>query len=270
MVIKHYKNQKCNFNTDLLKNDEYTFSVLIRILQNECRLTVTDNESFVICHSEYPHPVWVWLSPTAPKKVFEQVYLILKKDFFEDKSLKFNAGYNFADYLIHRAYEDGNTFNVATNMFAYRCVTPIPPHKKPTGCYALACMNDIELATEYMQKFNESVGIERRSLDDCKAKIIELISDERLFFWCDENGEKVAMASYGVAGKIGNVGNVFTRNDKRRCGYAANLVYNITLKILSLNKIPTLYTDADYAASNACYEEIGYKKMGSLCTVEQN
>ena len=36
---------------------------------------------------------------------------------------------------------------------------------------------------------------------------------------------------------------------------AANLYYEM------------LYTDADYAASNACYEKIGYILRGKLCTV---
>ena len=30
---------------------------------------------------------------------------------------------------------------------------------------------------------------------------------------------------------------------------------------------PMLYTDADYAASNACYEKIGYVLRGRLCTL---
>jgi predicted GNAT family acetyltransferase len=29
-----------------------------------------------------------------------------------------------------------------------------------------------------------------------------------------------------------------------------------------------LYTDADYKASNACYEKIGYELKGKLCTIK--
>ena len=29
---------------------------------------------------------------------------------------------------------------------------------------------------------------------------------------------------------------------------------------------PMLYTDADYVASNSCYEKIGYVIRGKLCT----
>ena len=31
--------------------------------------------------------------------------------------------------------------------------------------------------------------------------------------------------------------------------------------------LPMLYTDADYVASNACYEKIGYILRGKLCTI---
>lgn len=31
--------------------------------------------------------------------------------------------------------------------------------------------------------------------------------------------------------------------------------------------MPMLYTDADYAASNACCEKIGYMLKGKLCTI---
>ena len=31
--------------------------------------------------------------------------------------------------------------------------------------------------------------------------------------------------------------------------------------------MPMLYTDADYVASNACYEKIGFILRGNLCTM---
>lgn len=269
MRTERYENRTCNIDTKLLKDDEYTFSVLIRILDRECRLTITDNKQFIICHSAHPYPVWVWLSQNASMDTYEQVYCILKEEFLCDQSLKFNAGYDFADYVIKRSCDDGITVRISMNMLAYRCLNPIPPHKKAAGSCVLATNSDIELAANFEYIFHNDTGIEKLSMKECVDKVSELIESNRLFFWCDENWEKVAMASYGVSGDKGNVGNVFTRHDKRRRGYAANLVHAITMMILESGKIPTLYTDADYSASNACYEEIGYTKMGSLCTVEQ-
>jgi len=39
------------------------------------------------------------------------------------------------------------------------------------------------------------------------------------------------------------------------------------MKVKEAGCIPMLYTDADYAASNACYEKIGYVLRGKLCTI---
>ena len=58
MTEKIYYNEKADFDLSFLKDDEFTFSVLIRILQGECRLTITDGGKFVICHSSEPYPVW--------------------------------------------------------------------------------------------------------------------------------------------------------------------------------------------------------------------
>ena len=269
MMVKRYRNQKCDINISDIIEDEYTFSVLIRILTRECSLTVTDNKQFLICHSAYPYPVWVWVSQDASMDIYEQVYHILKEEFLSNKSLKFNAGYDFAYYLIKKSCDDDIAMRISMNMHAYRCLNPIQPHKRAAGSCVMATNDDIELAANFELFFHNDTGIEKLSMKECIDKVSELIESNRLFFWCDENGEKVAMASYGVSGDKGNVGNVFTRHDKRRRGYAANLVHAITMMILESGKIPTLYTDADYSASNACYEEIGYTKMGSLCTVEQ-
>ena len=60
---------------------------------------------------------------------------------------------------------------------------------------------------------------------------------------------------------------VFTRPEFRRRHYAENLVYQVTMKVKEAGYIPMLYTDADYVASNACYEKIGYVLRGKLCTI---
>ena len=60
---------------------------------------------------------------------------------------------------------------------------------------------------------------------------------------------------------------VFTRPEFRRKHYAQNLVYQVTRLAIDAGYVPMLYTDADYTASNACYEKIGYVLQGKLCTV---
>ena len=79
--MKKYDNQRCEINLDLLKNDEYCFFVLSRILQGECRLTITDNKRIIVCHSCDPYPVWIWLPDDATVEEMEQAYVIARDHF---------------------------------------------------------------------------------------------------------------------------------------------------------------------------------------------
>lgn len=66
---------------------------------------------------------------------------------------------------------------------------------------------------------------------------------------------------------MGSVGLVYTREEHRRKHYAEQLVYQVTKMVQDAGYMPMLYTDADYVASNACYEKIGYILRGKLCTI---
>ena len=69
------------------------------------------------------------------------------------------------------------------------------------------------------------------------------------------------------AGDMASLNMVFTRPEYRRKHYAENLVYQVTMEAKDSRYLPMLYTDADYAASNACHEKIGYILRGKLCSI---
>ena len=270
MIITRYENQACNIDAHLLKNDEYCFFVLSRILKGECRLTLTDNERIIVCHSCDPFPVWVWLPNDATEKEMEKVYCLVKENFSLDGKYRFNLKYDLAKYFINRGKNDGYEMKISTNMLVYNCESPTPPTNPARGELCLATLKDLDLVTSFMNEFHKDVGIDLQDINAYREKAKVLINEAHLYFWCDENGEKVAMTSYGITDDKGSVGNVFTRRDKRRMGYGASLVYAVTEIIKAQGKMPTLYTDADYEASNGCYEKIGYKRQGSLCTLAIN
>ncbi len=268
MNLKKYENQKCDIAPDLLKKDEYCFFVLSRILQGECRLTITDNERIIICHSCDPFPVWVWMPDDATREEMETCYQTLKNCFGLDGSYRFNLKYELAKFIIDRASLDGYSLNISMNILAYNCPSPVMPKRVVEGACRPATFEDVELAAEYMDKFHKDVGADQTNMDMYRDKARAMIAEQRLFFRCNGSGDKVAMASYNISGDKGSIGSVYTRPDKRRQGYAANLVYAVSLMLHKQGIMPTLYTDADYVASNACYEGIGFVKQGSLCTIQ--
>lgn len=66
---------------------------------------------------------------------------------------------------------------------------------------------------------------------------------------------------------LASLSNVYTFPANRRKHYAENLVYQVTKIVEHAGAMPMLYTNADYAASNACYEKIGYMLRGKLSTI---
>ena len=77
----------------------------------------------------------------------------------------------------------------------------------------------------------------------------------------------MAVCTIRPNGGLASIGLVYTREEYRRRHYAENLVYQVTRIAKDAGYMPMLYTDADYAASNACYEKIGYVLRGKLCTI---
>ncbi len=94
-------------------------------------------------------------------------------------------------------------------------------------------------------------------------------------FFKDEYADLVALYVYpeyqgmGVGTALKGIFERWARekNEERRKHYAEHLVYQVTVIAKNAGYIPMLYTDADYAASNACYEKIGYVLRGKLCTI---
>lgn len=221
----------------------------------------------VICHSCDPYPIWIWLPDDATEEEKEFVYETVKETFGFNGKYRFNSKYTFAEYMIKRADQENQKLKIVTNLLAYHCPSPIPPRKTPKGSFYVATADDLDIAVSFIKQFHEDINMDKSDAEKYRAKANVLISEKKLFFWTDEAGDKVAMCSYHVSADKGSLGNVFTKHDKRRQGYAAKLVYEVSKLILKQGKIPTLYTDADYAASNACYQTIGYKIKGNLCTL---
>ena len=87
------------------------------------------------------------------------------------------------------------------------------------------------------------------------------------YFWKIGDGEYASSCNWHPVEDMASIGLVYTRDEFRRRHYAEHLVYQVTRIAQTAGFLPMLYTDADYAASNACYEKIGYVLRGKLCTI---
>lgn len=253
----------------LLENDRYTFFVLGRIMGGECRVLLSDHKRVIICHSEHPYPVWIWTPDDASEEEMENIYQAAAEMFPFDEGYTFNMKYELAEHFIRRADREQKKLSVKMNMFAYDCPDPIRPEKAADGKLHPCTMDDIEEIIEISELFQEETGVDRLSYEQNLAKAEYSVKNNSVFFWEDGKGRHVASCSCRPKGDGGlaSIGLVYTRKEARRKHYAENLVYQVSKKAGDEGYLPMLYTNADYIASNACYEKVGYVLKGKLCTI---
>ena len=251
----------------LLDQDHYTFSVLSRILKGECGLIRSNHENLLLCHSEAPYPVWIWTPDHAADEVKETAWALARDLRPLGSGCRYNLKYELAEYFIKKAAGEGIGAGISMNLFVYDCPSPIPPDTAADGGIYCCIAADEEEAAAMIPHFYTEIGEEEPSYERCLEKVSAYIADRKFFFWKNRDGKTVPCCSCKPDGRLASIGSVYTFPDERRKHYAQNLVYHVTRRISEMGYNPILYTDADYQASNACYEKIGYILRGKLCTV---
>lgn len=249
------------------ENDRYTFFVLRHIIGGTCKLLLTDHERLIICFTDHPFPVWIWMPDDASAAEMEKAYQIVSEHSLLNGAYRFNLKHDPAKYFMERAAEDGKTLSVSMNMFAYGCRNPVKPDKMADGSIHRCGSGDLDELVDLIDLFQKEIGIDQKDHDSYRRDAEAFIHTGNTFFWKNEQGDPVASCKYATDGNMASINLVFTRPEFRRKHYAQNLVYQVIKLAIDAGYVPMLYTDADYTASNACYEKIGYVLRGKLCTI---
>ena len=152
-------------------------------------------------------------------------------------------------------------------MFAYDCPKLVEAPTPTDGHFALCVEEEREELAEFMDLMHREIGFDQQERSKYLVNADEAIKGKGTFFWKNKDGKNVASCDYRPNGELASIGLVFTRPEYRRHHYAENLVYQVAKIAKEKGYLPMLYTDADYKASNACYEKIGFILRGKLCTI---
>ena len=251
----------------LIGQDRYTFAVLDRILRKECEFIRTDHSSLILCHSDRPHPVWIWTPDGIGEAEKERAWRVAEAHRPLSKGNRFNMKYELAEYFIEKGREMGLNAGIAMRLFAYDCPEPIAPSIGTDGELYSCTPEDLEEAVSFLLLFHAEIGDEAPSRERCAEKAREHIDGHTFFFWKNDAGKAVACCSCKRNQGLASIANVCTLPEERRKHYAQHMVYQVTKMVKDMGYTPMLYTDADYPASNACYGKIGYVLRGKLCTI---
>ena len=252
---------------ELLSRDECTFYVLGKILRRQNTLVLTDHRDLILCYSEPPFPVWLWTSDGCSDAVKESAWLAVKEDLPFSAGYSVNMKYEAAEYFKRRAEEEGTPVAISEQMRALVCPKPVNPDIEADGALHICGPEDVAEGAAMRSLFFAEIGHEAPPFAHIEETVRGHVEAKTLFFWKNSDGETVSCCNYKTVGSLGCIGCVLTKREHRRRHYAQNMVYRVSEIIKSTGATPMLYTDANYPASNACYEKVGFKVSGEVCTV---
>lgn len=262
--LLHVENSDWHKLQDLVRGD-VTYTVLYKILGYECDHIFSDGKDAIICYSNPPYPVWVWMREGTDEECVKNIVNCIKENFPIDK---FNITISENTLIKLREIDEYfNGYQVKTKLLSYKLTDIKKIEHHCDGQMEIADQKDIaELAKIWQDMAFEMEGYEF-DLEHCIESVSDQIKEKRLFIWRNSHEKIVATTNYGILDGFGKIAGVYTLPKYRRCGYAINLVREVTKIILAAELIPTLYTDGDYSASNDCYKKIGYEQVGQMLTI---
>lgn len=107
-------------------------------------------------------------------------------------------------------------------------------------------------------------GFDAITLEQAKKDVDGFIEADNFFVLINPDGKVVSIAGFGVTENQAKLSYVYTPNDEREKGYAANIIYLMTNELLKSGYVPLLYTDYNYIPSNRAYINAGYEDIGIL------
>lgn len=265
-MLTHYQNQSCPEAVELLRRDAVTYSVLIQILQTPCTDIYTDRERVIVCYSCPPFPVWVWCAHPENARDIREIAGCLKEAF----PMEAGFTYNLSHVLLDRLREADPCFrdtSVKMELLSYRLDRIAPLDRPCDGAPSRPREEEVAYLAEIWHDLAYEMEGRVLTPDQCVRIVGRKLDTGTLFLWRSPAGKIAALTARNDEPPYSKVGAVYTLPEYRRRGYALHLVHRVTEGILAEGLTPILYTNADYPASNACYQKIGYRPVGSLCTV---
>jgi ribosomal protein S18 acetylase RimI-like enzyme len=154
----------------------------------------------------------------------------------------------------------------------YRLGELTPPVGVP-GAARLAAMEDpadLALLADWFCEFRRETGVGRGpNVPDPQALVRNAERGEVFLLWCAD-GHPVAAAGHSAVRRGGaKIAPVYTPPEHRRRGFgsAVTVAAIESARRLGATEI-TLFTDADYAASNAVYRGLGFEVIGEFAEFE--
>jgi len=251
------------YSNDKFSQERINHARLIRAVNdNDITLLLgSETGNYIIAQWNSAPILWVWTSNDITEKEKHEIIdfinennevnrIILKKDIF--------------DFLKPEMIKNKTILN-----------TQINPHpllkKEQKGELSKATMDELQIVALFLAQHIEETDNETHTLEELLQRAKELIENGNFYIWRDEGGQMASFARLNFDDDtIGRIDIVFTDRNKRCQGFAGMLVFTLSKMLIESGRMPMLYTDSEYIASNKCYQNVGFVVQDQLIGVNLN
>ena len=256
------------FESFEFQKDKYKFNIVSKILAGDEVLLYSDGENYFLARNKVGMPTWIWTKDgLEDKRILEEIKEVISLYLTDLEYDQFTCKKEYYNFLMQIGYDKLNREDYFE--LGFLTCNKVKSVKQTDGNMIIATKKDGENLlnlfiqfTEFMNKTLKST--KKATLEELTEEMNSQIEQKRLFCWKNKEGKIVCIANFQVLGDIARIGHVFTLEEERGKGYAANLIHDLTERLLSVGLKPLLYTDYSYPASNKAYINVGYEDKGVL------
>lgn len=256
------------FESVEFQKDKYKFNIVSKILAGDEVLLYSDGENYFLTRNKVGMPTWIWTKDKLEdKQILEEIKEAIALYLTDLEYDQFTCKKEYYDFLMQEGYDKLNREDYFE--LGFLTCNKLKNVKQTDGSMVLCTKEDYEKLFNLFVQFTEFMSKtlktnKKASLEELKEEMGEQIEQERLFCWKNAEGKIVCIANFQVLGDTARIGHVFTLEEERGKGYAANLIHDLTQRLLTDGLKPLLYTDYSYPASNRAYINAGYEDKGIL------
>ena len=266
--MKKIKRDNKIFQSDEFQKDKFKFNIVSKILSGDEVLLYSDEQNYFLARNKEGMPTWIWTRDgLKDRKKLEEIKESISLYLTDLQYDQFTCKKEFYDYLIQTNYKKLNQEDYFELGFL-EC-DEVKDVKKVDGNMEVCTQKDDETLLNLFIQFTDFMNQtlksnEKKTIEELKEEMDSQIEQKSLFCWKNKEDKIVCIANSQVIDGTARIGHVFTLEEERGKGYAANLIHDLTKKLLSEGLKPLLYTDYNYPASNKAYINAGYEDKGIL------
>ena len=248
------------FESEAFKNDRQKFYLLCQNLGRSTLELFSDEENYIFCRGAENIPTCIWSKDHINTSILKEIESGIRM--FINGTKKFDCKRELFEMLQKDNFKPMN--NDGFEIGFLLCEKTVEP-LITDGYIDRPELEDEETLINFLiDDINNMDGATPIDYVEASREIKELYSSHDFYVWRNNDGKIVCMAGVSRYDSLGKIGHVYTPPEERNNGYASNLVFEMTNKLLKQGVEPLLYTDYNYAKANRVYKKVGYKDKGTL------